>query len=194
MSLKSKYHRVNNSNSLSNASIRSMMLKSKSAVTHSSESIRHSRKYSELLEIYVNSLYENVRLKLYFKRWFFRITMGILLSILIIFVLVMKYSINTFNNFDHVSDISLESILSTISVVVPAVVSLIVAFIEIPKIIAQYLFNIEEDNNMNAIIKNIQDYDSTMFEMEHKIDRVIEKQANNIIDEEIEDIPEVTNK
>ena len=47
---------------------------------------------------------------------------------------------------------------------------------------------------MNAIIKNIQDYDSTMFEMEHKIDRVIEKQANNIIDEEIEDIPEVTNK
>lgn len=88
----------------------------------------------------------------------------------------------------------MESILSTISVVVPAVVSLIVAFIEIPKIIAQYLFNIEEDNNMNAIIKNIQDYDSTMFEMEHKIDRVIEKQANNIIDEEIEDIPEVTNK
>lgn len=33
------------------------------------------------------------------------------------------------------------------------------AFIKIPEIIAQYLFNVKEENSMQSVIKNIQDYD-----------------------------------
>lgn len=59
------------------------------------------------------------------------------------------------------------------TIVFPAISSLIVAFIKIPQIIAQYLFNVEEDSYMNSIIKNIQDYDKAMFAYEHRIDEML---------------------
>ncbi len=54
-----------------------------------------------------------------------------------------------------------------ITLVLPAIFSLIVSFIEIPEVIAVYLFNIQEDDNINKIIKGIQNYDRDMFVLEH---------------------------
>ena len=67
----------------------------------------------------------------------------------------------------------MEAILSLITVILPSISSLIVAFIKIPEIIARYLFNIKEDNYMNSVIKNIQDYDKSMFAMEHRIKELL---------------------
>lgn len=86
----------------------------------------------------------------------------------------------------------MEAILSIVTIVVPAISSLIVAFIKIPEIIAQYLFNTKEDENMNLIIKNIQDYDTAMFEMEYKFDELLKDnkdQSEDVEDDVIEEPP-----
>lgn len=78
------------------------------------------------------------------------------------------------------------------TVLVPAISSLIVAFLKIPQIIAEYLLNMKEDNLMNSIIKNIQEYDKVMFAMEKDVDGLVKrnkKLSEETEDEEIEESP-----
>lgn len=90
------------------------------------------------------------------------------------------------------NEVTIEAILSVVTIVVPAISSLIVAFVKIPEIIAEYLFNTKEDENMSVIIKNIQDYDKAMFEMEYKFDELLKDnkdQNEEVEDENIDDPP-----
>ena len=87
----------------------------------------------------------------------------------------MNYAFICLNSFDNLNDISFESILGIFTILLPALSSLIVAFLKIPEIIAQYLFNIEEESYMSSIIKNIQDYDTGMYELQHKVDKLDRK-------------------
>lgn len=140
---------------------------------HSIEVLKHSKNYSKLLNIYVESSYANSKMKKWFKILFFAITMGSMLAIVYFFWLSLNYAFNSFNKFENLNEISMEAILGVATIVFPAISSLIVAFIKIPQIIAQYLFNVEEDSYMNSIIKNIQDYDKAMFAYEHRIDEML---------------------
>lgn len=45
------------------------------------------------------------------------------------------------------------------SIVLPALVSFLTVFFDIPKVITEYLLNSEEEKYMSEIIKNIQNYD-----------------------------------
>lgn len=140
---------------------------------HSGEILKHSQNYSKLLDIYVDSAKQNMMMKKWFKIIFFVVTMCSLIAIVCFFSYTLLYAFNSFNKFDNLNGITLEAILSIVTVIVPAISSLIVAFVKIPEIIAQYLFNTKEDENMNLIIKNIQDYDTAMFEMEQKLDELL---------------------
>lgn len=78
------------------------------------------------------------------------------------------------------------------TILVPSITSLIVAFVEIPKIIAQYLFNVQEDSFMDSVIKNIQDYDKAMYELEHRAEEMIASQKETdieLMDEKLEKSP-----
>lgn len=132
------------------------------------EELKHSKSYSELLNIYVKSVQDNINLKKWFKILFFIITMGSLVSITILFSLSLKYACTSFMKFENSNNINTETILSVITVLFPSFTSLIVAFIKIPEIIAKYLFNIQEDKYMNSVIKNIQDYDKSMFALRQR--------------------------
>ncbi|MBD5395904.1 MAG: hypothetical protein HDR71_16955 [Lachnospiraceae bacterium] len=155
-----------------------------------SESVKHSKSYSRLLDIYVDSVQENIKIKRRHKNFFFNITMGILLIIVIVFILTLFYAVIKLSKFDNLNSVSLEAILSIITVLAPSMTSLIVAFIKIPEIIAEYLFNIQEDNYMNSVIKNIQDYDKSMFDIEQKINKDLKKErSDEIPDDGIEDSP-----
>lgn len=159
---------------------------------HSIEILKHSKNYSKLLDIYVNTTRFNIIMKISFKILFFFVTMGSMLAMIYLFYISLQYAFNSFDKFDSLNDISVEAILSIITVVLPAISSLIVAFVKIPEIIAQYLFNVEEDNYMNSIIKNIQDYDKSMFAMEHKIDELLmdnKDQEPSASDDSIDDSP-----
>lgn len=159
---------------------------------HSIEVLKHSKNYSKLLDIYVISTKRNIIMKNWFKVLFFIITMGSMLAIVYLFYVSLQYAFDNFAKFDNLNEISIEAILSIVTVIFPAISSLIVAFIKIPEIIAHYLFNVEEDNYMNSVIKNIQDYDKAMFAMEHKIDEMLminKDQEPSSEDEGIEDSP-----
>lgn len=159
---------------------------------HSIEVLKHSKNYSKLLDIYVISTKRNITMKNWFKILFFIITMGSMLAIVYLFYVSLQYAFDNFAKFDNLNEISIEAILSIVTVILPAISSLIVAFIKIPEIIAHYLFNVEEDNYMNSVIKNIQDYDKAMFAMEHKIDEMLmnnKDQEPSSEDEGIEDSP-----
>ena len=127
-----------------------------------------------------------------FKCIFFTIVMGILICIVVIFWNIIKYVFNSYSSLRNINDISLETILSMISLILPAISSLIVAFIKIPEVIARYLFNIKEDDNMSKIIKDIQNYDRDMFELEHKVEEALmsgRTDDSNNEDDDIEESP-----
>lgn len=160
--------------------------------SHSDEVLKHSKNYSKLLDIYVSSTKRNIIIKSWFKILFFIITMGSMLTIVYLFYVSLQYVFNNFEKFNSLNDVTIEAILSMITVILPVISSLIVAFIKIPEIIAHYLFNVEEDNYMNSVIKNIQDYDMSMFAMEHKIDKMLTNNKDQepiLEDEGIENSP-----
>lgn len=162
------------------------------AKPHSVEILKHSKNYSKLLDIYVDSANQNITMKKWFKIIFFIVTMCSLISVVVLFFLTILYAFYSFNKFDDLNGVTTQAILSVVTIVVPAISSLIVAFIKIPEIIAQYLFNTKEDENMNLIIKNIQDYDTAMFAMEQKLDELLmdnKDQNAEVEDDNIEDSP-----
>ena len=156
------------------------------------EALNHSQSYSKLLEIYVNTTRFNIIMKLVLKSLFFVITMGTLIAIVYFFYFALDYVFKSLDKFGNLNEVSMEAILSMLTVVIPSISSLIVAFVKIPKIIAEYLFNTKEDSYMNSVIKNIQDYDKAMFAMEHKIEETLiqnKDQNPKNQDEDIEESP-----
>lgn len=155
----------------------------------STEALKHSKSYSELLSTYVKATKRNSYIKDILKVLFFIITIGTLVAIVIIFYNTLNYSFDFFKATQNINEISLEAILSVVTVLLPAISSLIVAFIKIPEIIAKYLFNIKEDTYMNSIIKNIQDHDQSMFAMEHKINVTLAENKSESLDDNFEESP-----
>lgn len=164
----------------------------KSDSPQTTEALKHSSSYTKILDQYVVSTKRNMTIKIYFKAIFFFITMGILVAIVYFFYTSLQYLFDNFNKFESLNDITFEAILSMITIILPAISSLIVAFVKIPEIIAQYLFNIEEDNSMNSVIKSIQDYDKEMFAMEHRVENILlqtKEQSSQTQDDEILESP-----
>lgn len=156
----------------------------------SNEALKHSKSYSDLLEAYVNLAQNNIKLKMWFKILFFAVTMLTLIAIVVAFCLCLWYACKKFSKFDNLNDVSVEAIASIVTVLFPSITSLIVAFVKIPEIIAKYLFNIKEDSFMDSIIKNIQDYDKSMFSLEKKAEEVLKNNRNQPIETQDIDIEE----
>lgn len=155
----------------------------------STEALKHSRSYSELLSTYVKATKRNSYIKDILKILFFIITISTLVVVVLIFYNTLNYAFDTFKNTQDINEISLEAILSVVTILLPAISSLIVAFIKIPEIIAKYLFNIKEDAYMNSIIKNIQDHDQSMFAMEHKVNVTLAENKSESLDDSFEESP-----
>lgn len=151
------------------------------------EESKHSKSYSDLLDVYVQSVQLNMRLKKWFKILFFAITMTILVAIVVIFALSLVYACKKYSK---INNINIEAIASIVTIILPSICSLIIAFIKIPEIIAKYLFNIQEDKYMNSVIKNIQDYDKSMFALNQKAnDSVLMHRTEMTQDEAVETSP-----
>ena len=158
------------------------------------EALKHSQSYSNLLDIYVSSTKRNIWLKFFLKLAFFLITMGALIAIVWFFYLAINYVFQSLDKFEDLNELSIEAILGMLTAVVPSITSLVVAFIKIPEIIAEYLFNIKEDSYMNSVIKNIQDYDKAMFAMEHKVEEALIQNKDQNPKNQDEDIEEPPNE
>ena len=111
----------------------------------------HNQCFSQLLKAYVKNADKNLTTKLSLKITFFYICIVILILITFSTVLISIFAL--FNDFEKST---LFSILLTNSI------SFLTSFIVLPKIIAKYLFNTEEEKNMSDIIKSIQEYDKNI--------------------------------
>ena len=56
---------------------------------------------------------------------------------------------------------------------------------KLPEIIAKYLFNPEEDRDTITIVEKIQQYDISMYDMEHKIESLLMDEQISDNDKEI---------
>ncbi len=102
---------------------------------------RHNNQYSLLLEAYVDDINNKRKSKEIFKWIFFMVSMALLIGVFILFIVLC-----------FKKDDSLSIILSSFA-------TLLTSIITLPQIIAKYLFNSEDEKNINTVIKNIQDYD-----------------------------------
>lgn len=109
---------------------------------------KHNQDFNTLLSAYVKNADNNLKNKLNLKITFFYVC--IIIMILITFSTVLISIITLFNDF------ATEQI---VSVLLANTISFFTSFIILPKTIATYLFNTDEEKNMTEIIKSIQDYD-----------------------------------
>lgn len=124
--------------------------------------LEHNNEYNTLLSSYAGFLSRTLKSKRIMKNIFFVISiLLILLVTLIMFFGLYCFFCDIKNNS---SDDYKKYILEIISSMTPFVSTLMV----IPKIIAKYLFNSNEEATANKIVKNIQNYDNGIREREEK--------------------------
>ena len=114
------------------------------------EIVRRDKKYTELLDSYVNITKIRNGVKEFHKWLFFWL---IVVSCGVVLFLVYK-TINKLLSFEDQT-----KILESIPIFVTAFVSCITAVVAIPLAITNFLFNTKEDDNIAGIIQNMQDND-----------------------------------
>lgn len=129
---------------------------------------KYTDAYIDILNSYNAQIKESVQRKNELKDKFYNTIKSIMLILtwlffgILIFSLIL-FCVMVFNNNDSVVVIT-GAITTTIS----SFITMILSIFKLPEIIANYLFNKEEDQLMNEIIKNIQVYelDAVKYEIE----------------------------
>lgn len=105
------------------------------------------REFKKFLSNFVINQNKKDTQKRWLKGFFFAIIMVcffvLMISPILVFYLIVKMSISD---------------TSAIVAIISVLIELISAIIILPKVIAEYLFDKEEDKNMMDLIKNMQDY------------------------------------
>ena len=64
-----------------------------------------------------------------------------------------------------------ESIIGLVTAIISSFITMLVSLFKLPEIIAKYLFNLKEDENMAKIIGHIQTYDIGMYTIEKDLEK-----------------------
>lgn len=121
---------------------------------HGKSMNEHSREYTKLLEEYIKNSKKTSKQKKLFKNVFFWVAIGTLFFSFFLFAgMCIYFSLQDF----------LKIQIEDLSGLISSLVGLLSLYIIIPKIIAEYLFNVKEDKHMAKIVKSVQKYDSKVF-------------------------------
>lgn len=108
----------------------------------------HNLYYNTILASYAEAIKTLLESKNKKKECFYRLSVGILCSVTIFFILCLSLSFSgVIKNVDNVG-------------LLTALGAFISTYMVIPHAITKYLFNEKEEENMARIIENIQNYDS----------------------------------
>lgn len=115
---------------------------------------KHETAYTKILDAYADNIVQTLNKKSLFKTCVFWLTFALLAGgfLLLVGLLVILILCKPFTG-----------IAEWCTVVIPALVSFVTVFIVIPKVITEYLFNLEEEKYMSEIIKSIQNYDKENY-------------------------------
>lgn len=132
----------------------------------------HTKKYTNLLEVFIQSTKSFNNQKKCLKTWFFMVIVSIMIMMCFIFGYAVYKSLTIIYKLSLSNLDSLDGIIASVVSIIPPLSTMIISLIKLPKIIADYLFNREEDKNMVAIIEKIQKYDIDMFSLEYEIEKM----------------------
>lgn len=129
---------------------------------------QYTQAYINILNAYTDQIKSSVNSKNTLKTNFFNLIKKIMLALVFLFgisviISFVVFSLMIKNNYQSVAVITgaVTAMLSTFS-------TMMLSIFKLPKIIADYLFNKEEDKQMNEIIKNIQRYEIDAVKMENR--------------------------
>ena len=133
----------------------------------------HTQKYTELLSAFITNAKGSNSVKNGLKISFFVFIVVIMIALIVLFFcsifkafgIIMHLNLNDVHN--------LESVIGSVVSIIPSLATILVSLIKLPEIIAKYLFNPQEDNNMLTIIEKIQKYDIEMYTLDKDIERIM---------------------
>lgn len=79
--------------------------------------------------------------------------------LIFVFIITIIFSIILFGIMAYKNYDSIAVVTGAIATIISSFSTMIVSIFKLPKIVAEYLFNKEEDKSMDGIIKNIQQYE-----------------------------------
>ena len=163
---------------------------------------KYTKEYIELLQLYNENVKNLNKTKLALKIWFFGIIMLVLTGLVISFVIIVAKTVFMLSYVATTGAVSIELIVGSAVPIISSFATVIVALNKLPKIIARYLFDSNEDQNMTQVIKNIQDYEINMGEKEKSKEAILmeitseSEESNEQLPEDFtkKDIPTPQNK
>lgn len=166
------------SNGIENIPIEDTVLTSTDEIDYD-EVLKHHKKYTSLLTMYVNNTRVNLYAKILFKAVFFAVTIWIVLVRL--FCSSFDIAFNIISNTENSANYMKTAVNLLISLI-PSLISLITSFIVIPKVIAKYLFYRKEEGNMIEIIKSLQSYDNVLYKHRYNKEMLANEAYRNSVD------------
>lgn len=147
---------------------------------------KYTDAYVGILNIYKAQIEKSITKKNELKDKFFNVIRLVMLILMGLFVVSVIWSFVVFWRMISQQYQSVAVITGAITAMMSSFATMILSIFKLPKIIADYLFNKEEDQLMNEIIKNIQAYEIDAVKLERiaKIEAEKEKangQKNDVI-------------
>lgn len=114
----------------------------------------HATEYTELLRAYIANSKSSAKQKKWFKTTFFLVSIAMLVCSFLLFGLIsIKLMEKEWKSID----------VTALAGLISSLVGLLSLYIVIPEIIARYLFNQKEDEDMTKIVESVQNYDEKVF-------------------------------
>lgn len=140
---------------------------------------RYTKIYIEILESYKKYIDNSVASKINLKNNFFITIQAIMMIMTASFVIILVLSIVIIAIMTYLNKNSAQIITNSIVAIISSFVTMVLSLLKLPQIIADYLYNTDEDEQMNKIIGNIQTYELNAVKEEKmlekaKVDAVIE--------------------
>lgn len=140
---------------------------------------RYTKIYIEILESYKKYIDNSVASKINLKNNFFITIQAIMMIMTASFVIILVLSIVIIAIMTYLNKNSAQIITNSIVAIISSFVTMVLSLLKLPQIIADYLYNKDEDEQMNKIIGNIQTYELNTVKEEKmlekaKVDAVIE--------------------
>ena len=140
---------------------------------------RYTKIYIEILESYKKYIDNSVASKINLKNNFFITIQAIMMIMTASFVIILVLSIVIIAIMTYLNKNSAQIITNSIVAIISSFVTMVLSLLKLPQIIADYLYNKDEDEQMNKIIGNIQTYELNAVKEEKmlekaKVDAVIE--------------------
>ena len=131
----------------------------KSIVPHE----EYTQTYIEILNTYKEQISSSVENKNELKRRFFGVIKFMLMFLFVASILISFFIFVKMINQQYQS---VAVITGAVTAILSSFATMVLSIFKLPKIIADYLFNKEEDKLMNEVIKNIQKYEIDAVRLE----------------------------